>query len=347
MEKGTRLVLALTLASAVGLGCFVALIIDTVTNVPDFREMRDKVVVPIKLANKEKSEKEMGPKAKGWVPISQLSNHVLMAVISSEDTSFFSHKGVDYHELKEAIKKDWEEKKWARGGSTLTQQVVKNVYLGKQKTLWRKFKEFFWAGELEKTLSKSEILNFYVNMAEWGPGIYGIRDAAQHYFGVHPSLITAKQAAFLAMLLPSPIKYHSYYEKKELTSWAKKRIGQILKVMNRMGFLDESDYQVALAEKLWGTTGDISPQIAEGSVPEEDPESQSTSEMPSLLNPPIEKLKKKAKEQEQLISGEENPALAPEEPAAESEVAKKQEEEKKITPPPIEEVPLEDPETSP
>ncbi len=355
MQKGTRLVLALILATAMGFGCVVALVIDTVTNVPDFSEMRGKVMVPIKLANKEKSEKEMGPKSKGWVPISQLSNHVLMAVIASEDTSFFSHKGVDYHELKEAVKKDWEEKKWARGGSTITQQVVKNVYLGKQKTLWRKFKEFFWAGELEKTLTKSEILNFYVNMVEWGPGIYGIREASEHYFNVHPSLVTAKQAAFLAMLLPSPIKYHSYFEKKMLSPWASKRIGQVLRVMNRMGFVDEDTYKEALAEKLWGTTGEINIQTAEKSdVPAEEP----ATEVSSLLNPPIEKLKAKAEEQEAKTAAEpaEDSVVDTKTDAVESpEVANRPDEVKKeVAPAPKEEPsepvapePIETPEVSP
>jgi len=330
MQKGTRLILALILATAVGFGCVVALVIDTVTNVPDFREMRSKVVVPIKLANKEKSEKEMGPKSKGWVPISQLSNHVLMAVIASEDTSFFSHKGVDYHELKEAVKKDWEEKKWARGGSTITQQVIKNVYLGRQKTLWRKFKEFFWAGELEKTLTKSEILNFYVNMVEWGPGIYGIREASEHYFNVHPSLVTAKQAAFLAILLPSPVKYHSYFVKKELTPWAEKRVGQVLRVMNRMGFVDEETYKEALAEKLWGTTGQISVQTAESEVSEEEPEEG----IKSLLSAPVEKLKRKAEEQAAKTAAEPSDvAIEDKTDAVESpEVATRPESEKKDEP---------------
>lgn len=332
MQKGTRLVLALILATAMGFGCLVALVIDTVTNTPDFTEMRGKVMVPIKLANKQKSEKEMGPKAKGWVPISQLSNHVLMAVIASEDTSFFSHKGVDYHELKEAVKKDWEEKKWARGGSTITQQVVKNVYLGRQKTLWRKFKEFFWAGELEKNLTKSEILNFYVNMVEWGPGIYGIREASEHYFGVHPSLVTAKQAAFLAMLLPSPIKYHSYFEKKELSPWASKRVGQVLRVMNRMGFVDDETYKEALAEKLWGATGAINVQTAEADIPAEEPEA----EINSLLKPPLEKLKQKAEEQEAKTAAEPVAPVVEEEKieAIESpEVATRPEEKKKSVAP--------------
>ena len=148
--------------AGVGLGT------DIFFNVPDFKEMRNKVEVPIKLANKEKTKKWMGPNAPGWAKISEISNYGVMAVIASEDTSFFSHEGVDFHELKEAIQKDWKEKKWARGGSTITQQVIKNVYLGHQKTIWRKVKEFFWAREIEKVLSKQEILCFYLNMAEWG-----------------------------------------------------------------------------------------------------------------------------------------------------------------------------------
>src|SRR3982750_3200841 len=134
MDKSTKFLLSVSLAVVVIFGGLIALIIDSFTNVPDFREMRIKVTVPIKLSDGTWTNRDMGPKIPNWAHVSQISNHVLMAVIASEDTSFFSHKGVDYHELQEAIKKDWEEKRWARGASTLTQQVVKNVYLGRQKT---------------------------------------------------------------------------------------------------------------------------------------------------------------------------------------------------------------------
>lgn len=287
MQKSPKLILGVILASAVLLGAGVSLLIDIFTNVPNFALLRERVVVPIKLANDEKAEKEMGPKSHGWVPLSQIANPMIMAVIASEDTSFFSHKGVDFHELKEAIKKDWETKSWARGGSTITQQVVKNVFLGRQKTIWRKLKEFFWAQEMEKVLSKSEILCFYLNMAEWGPNIYGIRDAANHYFGVAPSLLTAKQAAFLAMLLPSPKKYHSNFVKKSLTNWASRRVDRILEVMKKMEFIDEQTYELALQEPLWGVESTASKRAvpAQAEDAPEDPSLEEISEVP--LEPPV------------------------------------------------------------
>jgi monofunctional biosynthetic peptidoglycan transglycosylase len=200
---------------------------------------------------KIKKSRWVGPKAPGWVPLSQISVAAMGAVIASEDTSFFSHQGVDFYELREAIKKDLEERKFVRGASTLTQQVIKNVYLGHEKTLWRKFKEFFWAQEMSKVLTKSEILAFYLNMAEWGPGIYGIGEASRYYFGKASATLSAKQGAFLAVLLPSPKKYHSYFKNKELTPWAQKRINKILKVMLSMKFISEDEYDDAQEEKLW------------------------------------------------------------------------------------------------
>lgn len=251
MEKSSRFTLAVLFAFLVLTAAGAALIFDTFTKVPDFSELRRQVKVPVELANKEKSFRMMGPQAQGWTPLSQISTQAIGAVVSSEDTSFFSNEGVDYHELKEALKKDLEEGKFARGASTLTQQVVKNVYLGQEKTLWRKFKEFFWAQKMAKVLSKSEVLAFYLNMAEWGPGLYGIGDAAKHYFGISPAELSAKQSAFLALLLPSPKKYHSYFQNKKLSPWAQGRVEKILKVMLAMKFIDESDYDSALKDSLW------------------------------------------------------------------------------------------------
>jgi monofunctional biosynthetic peptidoglycan transglycosylase len=273
MDKNNKVLLSIFWAFLVLMGGLFAFVLDAFLRVPDFNEMRSKVVVPIKLADKSWVEREMGPKTAGWVATKQISNPMFMAVIASEDTSFFSHQGVDYHELRESIKKDWEEKRWARGGSTLTQQVVKNVYLSREKSLWRKFKELVWAREIEKVLSKTEILTFYLNMAEWGPSLYGIKGAASHYFGILPSEITPKQAAFLAMLLPSPIKYHSYFVKKELTPFSKRRVGKILRIMNRMGYLEDDQYQTALQEKLWGVTGELPVYREDETEPSEESDS--------------------------------------------------------------------------
>jgi len=275
MEKVSRLAIVFLFVLLISVTGGIALVIDAFTKVPDFTVLRRKVEVPIELPGNIKSQRWVGPEAQGWVPLSQISVAAMGAVIASEDTSFFSHQGVDYFELREAIKKDIEQRKFVRGASTLTQQVIKNVYLGHEKTLWRKFKEFFWAQEMSKVLTKSEILAFYLNMAEWGPKVYGMGEASRYYFGKSAATLSAKQGAFLALLLPSPKKYHSYFKNKELTSWAQNRVNKILKVMVSMKFISENEYEEALREKLW--------EIPEEKVREEydDLPDENTSEAPT------------------------------------------------------------------
>lgn len=263
MERNTKVLLGATLGVLLLIGAIIALIVGTLSSTPDFTQLRSSVEVTHPLPNGEKFTRKVGPRAPSWVGISEISNHLLMAVIASEDTAFYSHDGVDYFELRESIKRDIKEKRWARGASTITQQLIKNVYLTRQKTLWRKFKEILWARELDKVLSKSEILCFYVNLVEWGPGIYGIKQASNHYFSVPPSQLTARQSAFLAMLLPAPVKYYVYFRKRELSDFANRRVSQILRVMNRMRFLEDGDYEVAIRESLWGETV----QIADPNLP--------------------------------------------------------------------------------
>lgn len=280
----TRLFLSITVAATVLVGATAAFALVSAINPPDFALMKRSVEVPIKLANGTKSTRKVGPAAPGWVPISAISDNLLMAVISSEDTSFYSHKGVDYHEVKEAIRKDIKEKRWARGASTLTQQVIKNVFLTPEKSLIRKAKEILWAPKMEKVLTKSEILCFYVNMVEWGPGIYGIGNASQYYFGVPPVSLTPRQSAFLAMLLPSPVKYHAYFARKQLTKWATRRVNQILNVMKSMGYLDEAAYAAARADALWGEIPDTG--VAGAEPPSgDDAELENFSQTPPLVKP--------------------------------------------------------------
>ncbi len=235
---------------------------DLFVRVPDFTRLKESVEVPIKLANGKPGVRVMGPKTAGWTPLSALSEWVPRAVVSSEDASFYSHKGIDVFEMQEALKKDLKEGRLARGASTITQQVLKNVYLSHYPKLWRKVKEIAWAGKLEAVLSKPQILAFYLNMAEWGPGIYGVGEAARHYFSVSPSSLTPRQSAFLAMMLPSPRRYHSYFKEKRLTAWAAKRVDRILQVMNKLGQLPDEQYQLASTELLWGNT--VIPDTAPG-----------------------------------------------------------------------------------
>jgi monofunctional glycosyltransferase len=126
------------------------------------------------------------------------------AVLISEDASFFSHTGVDAKELQEALKKDWETGSFARGGSTITMQLAKNLYLNPSKNPLRKAKEIVIAWRLEQVLSKRRIFEIYLNVVEWGPNVYGAEAAARHYFAKPVANLDIVEAATLAALLPSP-----------------------------------------------------------------------------------------------------------------------------------------------
>jgi len=139
-----------------------------------------------------------------WVSYGAISDHLKKAVLISEDAAFFSHTGVDVKELQEALKKDWETGRFTRGGSTITMQLAKNLYLNPSKNPLRKAKEIVIAWQLEQALSKTRIFEIYLNVVEWGPNVYGAEAAARHYFAKPAANLDIGEAATLAALLPSP-----------------------------------------------------------------------------------------------------------------------------------------------
>jgi len=139
-----------------------------------------------------------------WVSYGAISEHLKKAIVLGEDAAFFSHKGVDMNELKEALKKDWETGSFKRGGSTITMQLAKNLYLSPSKNPLRKIKEIVIAWQLEQALPKRRIFEIYLNVVEWGRNIYGAEAAARHYFGKSAASLDILEAATLAALLPSP-----------------------------------------------------------------------------------------------------------------------------------------------
>jgi monofunctional biosynthetic peptidoglycan transglycosylase len=133
-----------------------------------------------------------------------VSEHLKKAIVISEDAAFFSHNGVDYYELKEAFWKDWESGQLKRGGSTITMQLARNLYLSPSKNPLRKLREIAIAFRLERELSKRRIFEIYLNVVEWGHGIYGAEAAARHYLGKSAAALNPAEGATLAGLLPSP-----------------------------------------------------------------------------------------------------------------------------------------------
>ncbi|RKG93778.1 monofunctional biosynthetic peptidoglycan transglycosylase [Corallococcus terminator] len=141
-----------------------------------------------------------------WVSLSAISKPAVDAVLLSEDASFYLHDGVDTVELARAVGQAVEEGKLGRGASTLTQQLAKNLWLSTDRSLLRKAKELMLAHRLEEALTKQRILTLYLNVVEWGNGVYGIEAGAREHFGVSASQLTVAQGAVLASMLPSPRK---------------------------------------------------------------------------------------------------------------------------------------------
>lgn len=168
-----------------------------------------------------------------WTSLSGISKYAQAAIVFSEDWSFYDHEGFDSEQMKVAFEEAASGGR-VRGASTITQQMVKNVWLSDDRTLWRKLQELILAYKVDRYLSKKRILEIYLNVIEFGPRIYGITKAANHYFGKHPSELSPRESAFLAMLLPSPKRYYVSFRKKKLTKFARTRIKQIL-VKMRMG----------------------------------------------------------------------------------------------------------------
>lgn len=189
---------------------------------------------------------ELCPKSKEYVPLSQISKNIQNAIILTEDSTFYQHNGFDEEGIQHCFEKLKEKMKIVCGGSTITQQLAKNMYLSKSKNFLRKGVEALITFKLENTLTKHEILERYLNVVQFGKNIYGIKKASQFYFKKLPSQITPTEAAFLAMVLPSPEKYSQSFFRKDLTRFAKGRINRIVNTMYKFGRLEDVVYQEAV-----------------------------------------------------------------------------------------------------
>ncbi|MCG3198077.1 MAG: monofunctional biosynthetic peptidoglycan transglycosylase [Candidatus Omnitrophica bacterium] len=139
-----------------------------------------------------------------WVPLDRISPHLVEAVLIAEDDRFFQHQGFDFTEIWNSVETNYRAGRWVRGGSTLSQQLAKNLYLSPDKTFTRKFNEMLLTWKVEKSLSKSRILEIYLNVVEWGGGCFGAEAASQYYFSKPASALSPREAASLAARLPNP-----------------------------------------------------------------------------------------------------------------------------------------------
>ena len=190
-----------------------------------------------------------GPGSPGWTSYDQLPANLVGAVLTTEDGGFFSHSGFSAESIRRALVRDLREGRFVVGGSTISMQLAKNVFLGQEKTIARKIQEAALTWMLEQSMAKEEILELYFNVIEYGPGLYGIRNASRHFFGVAPRDLTAVQAVYIATLLPSPVRRYSTFLRGAPTPALMERLHRILRLMSARGRL-EGSLEEALAEPL-------------------------------------------------------------------------------------------------
>jgi len=177
-----------------------------------------------------------------WRPIAKISRYLRAAVIYAEDYNFYRHDGVDWHALEEAIETNLDKGSLAIGGSTITQQLAKNLYLSPSRSLIRKAREMLIAFALEDHLSKQRILELYLNVVEWGDGVFGAEAAARHWFGHSAQSLSPAEAVRLAIALPNPIARAPTVRSRELT----KKAVRIVRLLRMQGLLDEAQERTAL-----------------------------------------------------------------------------------------------------
>lgn len=246
-KKDLRLKRTILLVLTYGSVCYgLFFIYDFFFNLPDVKVVKDHYPI-IQSLDQKKFEKE---KPKNWVDVKTIPKKVYGAFIVSEDWEFFHHQGFDLPQMQGALLEDLKTGSFKRGGSTITQQVVKNLFLNQEKSLIRKYKELVLSTELEETYDKYKILELYLNIAEMGQGIFGIELAAQFYFKKHAKDLRPKEAAFIAMLLPSPKRYSVSFRKKELTKYAARIVDSILTKMEKGGFISEEMLNAELSTPL-------------------------------------------------------------------------------------------------
>ena len=177
-----------------------------------------------------------------WRPLGKISRYLRAAVIYAEDYNFYRHNGVDWAAVEDAIETNLDRGALAIGGSTITQQLAKNLYLSPRRSMIRKLRELLIAYALEDHLTKQRILELYLNVVEWGPGVFGAEAAAQHWFHHSAQSLTPAEAARLAIALPNPIARAPNVRDAELT----RKAVRIIHLLRMQGLLDPAQERTAL-----------------------------------------------------------------------------------------------------
>ena len=187
----------------------------------------------------------VGPKNPHWTTLEAMPVELKWAVIVAEDANFYEHRGIDVPALKEALKHDLKRKRLERGASTITQQLAKNLFLSRDKSLRRKLRELVIAQRMERELTKGRILELYLNLVEVGPLVYGMGHGASYHFGKPVGALTPAEAAFLAAMLPGP---RVAFNPESKAAKVRQRAARLINILALRRLLDETEVADALVQ---------------------------------------------------------------------------------------------------
>jgi len=196
------------------------------------------------------AERESGPGSTDWAPLDTISPMMQVAVLTTEDGAFFHHHGFNTWAIRSSIIANLKAGRFVRGASTITMQLAKNLFLSRQKTLSRKLEEVILADYLERTFHKGELMELYLNVIEFGPDIYGVRAAAEHYFARTPAELNLAESLFLSSLLPRPLEYHKMMDKGEVPPSWMNNIHQLMDVAHKNARISDKELEEAKSETI-------------------------------------------------------------------------------------------------
>lgn len=221
-----------------------------------FRRLRKQFYTRFEMPDGEIIVRKTGPQSGRWTPLDAVPPLLPAAIMAQEDGGFMRHGGVSMLHLRGSLIRNLEDGRFARGGSTMTMQLARNLFLNRRKTLSRKLEEVILAWQLERNFSKKELLALYLNVVEFGEEVFGIGDASRHYFHKSPTKLRPVEIAFLTRLLPSPRRYGKQYEKGEIDKRYGARMKRLLRRLVKLGKLSQAAYEAAEPANLWNTSGD-------------------------------------------------------------------------------------------
>jgi len=268
---------------AVGLFIFLGVLIVALTawfyhSIPSLRSVDFNELVEESRAAVKKEIKN--PKSfYRWTPLQDVSREARYAIIVSEDAGFYRHDGIDFEAISNSFEENLKRGGYFFGASTIPQQVVKNVFLTKEKSLIRKLREAILARRLVKQFKRDQILEVYLNIIELGPDIYGIAAASLYYFKKMPGDLNAAEGAFLGLLLPSPVKRHrTLFLKKEMPKIRQEQIKRVLHDLEALKIIDQDQLEQYLHYRFFGDPPESIPENLDDGIFRDDSEDETSDE---------------------------------------------------------------------